>query len=235
MSKFLLNLLVQISIALVNSEIQFFRNSFSLLSARPTLRPTRSLAQPAPLASLLSRAKFNLAGLASPRVDGVFAEVRFPFWFTLSSWPPPSRLSVKSARAVRFVFLPHRPTVTTSSRRLWPPHATRPPTSRCQARSSFHALIPPLISLLNPSSSRPAINGIKAITVGRFPLPHPCVPLPGHYKRTRSTPRPSPHSPRPQSLASESAAPTPPSASSADCSPPAPNCVRPSAAPSCNR
>jgi hypothetical protein len=58
-----------------------FRNSFSLLSTRSTLRPTRPLAQPAPLASLLSQAEFNLAGPASPHVDGVFAEVRFPFWF----------------------------------------------------------------------------------------------------------------------------------------------------------
>jgi hypothetical protein len=115
-------------------------------------------------------------------------------------------------------FLPHRPTVAT--RRLRPPRAARPPTSRCQARSSLHALISPLISLLNPSSSHPAINGVKAITAGRFPLPHPSVPLPGHYKRTRSTPRTSPHLPRPQSLAFESTAPTPPSASSTDRSSP---------------
>jgi hypothetical protein len=47
------------------------------------LRPTQPFAQPAPLASLLSRAEFNLAGLASPCVDGVFAEVCFPFWFAL--------------------------------------------------------------------------------------------------------------------------------------------------------
>jgi hypothetical protein len=51
------------------------------MTARLTLRPTWPLAQPAPLASLLSRAKFNLAGSASPRVDGVFAKVHFPFWF----------------------------------------------------------------------------------------------------------------------------------------------------------
>jgi hypothetical protein len=159
----------------------------------------------------------------------------FPFGSRLLSWPPPSRLSVKWAQAVRFIFLPHRPTVATSSHRLRPPRAARPPTSRCQARSSLHALIPPLISLLNPSSSRPAINGIKAITAGCFPLPRPGVPLPGHYKRTKSTPRPSPHSPHPRSLASESAAPTPPSASSADHSPPSPGHVRPSAAPSCNQ
>jgi hypothetical protein len=137
----------------------------------------------------------------------------FPFGSRLSSWPPPSRLSVKWARAVRFVFLGRRPTVATSSRRLRPPRTARPPTSRCQAGSSFHALIPPLISLLNPSPSRPTINGVKAITAGRFPLPCPRVPLPGHYKKMRSTPRPSPHSPCPQLLASESAAPTPPSAS----------------------
>jgi hypothetical protein len=161
----------------------------------------------------------------------------FPFGSRLLSWSPPSRLSVKWTRAVRFIFLPRRPTVATSSHRLRPPRTARPPTSRCQARSSLHALIPPppLISLLNPSSSRPAINGVKAITASCFPLPRPSVPLTGHYKRTRSTPRPSPHSPHPQSLASESAAPTPPSTSSTDCSPPSPGCVRPSAALSCSR
>jgi hypothetical protein len=68
----------------------------------------------------------------------------FPFGSRLPSWPPPSRLSVKWARAVRFTFLPCRPTVATSSHRLRPPRAARPPTSRCQARSSFHTLIPSL-------------------------------------------------------------------------------------------
>jgi hypothetical protein len=159
----------------------------------------------------------------------------FPFGSRRSSWPPPSRLSVKWARAVSFVFLPRRPTVATSSHHLRPPRAARPPISRCHARSSLRALIPPLISLLNPSSSCPTINGIKAITAGHFPLPRPGVPLPGHYKRTGSTPRPSPHSPRPQSRASESAAPTPPSASSTDCSPPLLGRVRPSATLSCSR
>jgi hypothetical protein len=68
----------------------------------------------------------------------------FPFGPRLLSWPPPSRLSVKWARAVRFVFLARRPTVATSSHRLRPPRAGRPPTSRCQARSSLRTLIPPL-------------------------------------------------------------------------------------------
>jgi hypothetical protein len=48
MSKFLLNLLLQISKALVNSKIQFLiRKFFSLLSARPTPWPVQPLAPPA--------------------------------------------------------------------------------------------------------------------------------------------------------------------------------------------
>jgi hypothetical protein len=159
----------------------------------------------------------------------------FPFGSRLSSWSLLSRLSVKWARAVSFVFLPHRPIVAASSHHLRPPRAAQPPTSRCQARSSLHALISPLNPPPNPSSSRPAINGIKTITAGHFPLRRPGVPLPGHYKRVRSTPRPSPHSPRSQLLAFESTTSTPPSASSVDCSPPSPGHVRPSIAPSCSR
>jgi hypothetical protein len=63
------------------------------------------------------------------------------------------------------------------------------------------------------------------------PSPRPGVPLPGHYKKVRSTPRPSPHSPRPHLLAPESTTFTPSSASSTDCSPPLPGRVQPSAAP----
>jgi hypothetical protein len=68
----------------------------------------------------------------------------FPFGSRLPSWSLLSRFSVKWARAVSFVFLPRRPTVAASSRHLRPPHAARPPTSRCQARSSLHTLIFPL-------------------------------------------------------------------------------------------
>jgi hypothetical protein len=55
----------------------------------------------------------------------------FPFGSRLPSWSLLSRLSVKWARAVSFIFLPRRPTVAASSRRLRPPCAARPPTSRC--------------------------------------------------------------------------------------------------------
>jgi hypothetical protein len=74
----------------------------------------------------------------------------FPFGSRLPSWSLLSRLPVKWARAVSFVFLPHRPAVATSPHRLRPPRAARPPTSRCQARSSLHALIPPLNFTLSP-------------------------------------------------------------------------------------
>jgi hypothetical protein len=67
----------------------------------------------------------------------------FPFGSRLPSWSLLSRLSVKWDRAVSFIFLPHRPTIAASSHRLWPPRAAWPPISRCQARSSLHALTPP--------------------------------------------------------------------------------------------
>jgi hypothetical protein len=67
----------------------------------------------------------------------------FPFGSRLLSWSLLYRLSVKWARAVSFVFLPRPPTVAASSHCLRPPCVARPPTSRCQARSSLHALIPP--------------------------------------------------------------------------------------------
>jgi hypothetical protein len=67
----------------------------------------------------------------------------FPFGSRLLSWSLLSRLSIKWARTVSFVFLPHWLTVAASSHRLRPPRADRPPTSRCQARSSLHAFIPP--------------------------------------------------------------------------------------------
>jgi hypothetical protein len=69
MSKFLLNLLLQISKALVNSKIQFLiQKSFSLLSARPTLRPVRPLAQPAHRPRRSPQAKIVPTGPSSPRV-----------------------------------------------------------------------------------------------------------------------------------------------------------------------
>jgi hypothetical protein len=187
-----------------------------LLSARPTLQPTRPLAQPASLAPLLSRAKATLASPSSPCVSGVFAEVRFPIWITSSELVASlsSLCQVGSGCQLR---LPPPP--ADRCRFFSSPPAT-PRRSASNLEMPGEVFTPRLDSPLNPSSSRPTINGVKTITAGHFPLPHPGVPLPSHYKRARSTPWPSPHSPRPQLLASESATSTPPSASSADCSPP---------------
>jgi hypothetical protein len=132
MSKFLLNLLLQIFKALVNSKIQFLiQKFFSLLSARPTLWPTRPLAQLAHWPRCPHRLKppwpahQARASVASSR------KYVFPCGSRLPSWSPPSRLSVKWGRAISFIFLPLRP-----------PHAARPPTSIYPARYSLHALIP---------------------------------------------------------------------------------------------
>jgi hypothetical protein len=143
MLKFLLNLLLQISKALVNSKIQFLiQKFFSLLSAQLTLRPTRPLTQLARWPRCPRRPKsprpvhLARASVMSSR------EYVFPFGSRLPSWPRLPRLSAKWGRAVSFVFLPHRPTFAAFARRLRPPRASRPPTLRCPARYSLHALIP---------------------------------------------------------------------------------------------
>jgi hypothetical protein len=88
MSKFLLNLPLQISKALVNSKIQFLIRKFFFLAFGPADLAAHPAFGPAgshwPLSSLLSRVESNPAGPASPRVDGAFVEVHFPFWFTPS-------------------------------------------------------------------------------------------------------------------------------------------------------
>jgi hypothetical protein len=97
---------------------------------------------------------------------------RFPSWSLLS------RLSVKWARAIRFVFLPHWPTVAASSRRLLPPRAARPPTLRCQARSSLHALIPPL----TPHQAAPPSMALRLLPPTISPSPAPVCPSPATIK-----------------------------------------------------
>jgi hypothetical protein len=270
MSKFLLNLLVQIFKALVYSKIQFLiRKFFFLISARPPplffFQPSRgppppsrsgpvgqnwSIFKTCPFSllvrfrylSVFSTSKLVQFGLkicpiqslrpqATARALGVFSSSTLR---TLVETPSLSHINaVWGPPVISIPFLPRQLTVAT--RRLRPPRAARPPTSRSQARSSLHALISPLISLLNPSLSCLTINGVKAITAGHFPLPAPVCPSPATIKRRGAPPWPSPHSPRPQSLAFESAASTPPSASSADRSSLSPGRVRPSAAPSCSR
>jgi hypothetical protein len=86
MSKFLLNLLLQIFKALVNSKIQFLIQKFFFLIFGPADLAAHPAFGPAsPLASLPPQAKTAPAGPPSSRVGRVFTRIRFPFWFTPSA------------------------------------------------------------------------------------------------------------------------------------------------------
>jgi hypothetical protein len=85
MSKFLLNLLLQISKALVNLKIQILIQKFFFLTFGPADVAAHSAFGPtSPLASLPPQAETAPAGPPSPRVGHVFTGIRFPFWFAPS-------------------------------------------------------------------------------------------------------------------------------------------------------
>jgi hypothetical protein len=145
-SKFLLNLLVQISKALVNSKIQFLiRKSFFLFTShfQPSwpYRPTWPSAQPAPPASLPRRLKpYSPAHLAHVSMASPQKYI-FLFGSCLPSWSCSlSSLSVKWTRLSVPSSSPRRPTLTA----LPPPFAApgRAP------RPARHLEMPP--SCLNP-------------------------------------------------------------------------------------
>jgi hypothetical protein len=85
MSKSLLNLLLQISKALVNSKIQFLIPKFFFLTFGPADHAAHSAFGPASLlASLPPQAETAPTGPPSPRVGHVFTRIHFPFWFAPS-------------------------------------------------------------------------------------------------------------------------------------------------------
>jgi hypothetical protein len=85
MSKFLLNLLLQISKALINSKIQFLIQKSYFLTFGPADVAAHSAFGPAsPLASLPPQAETAPAGPPSPCIGRVFTEVHFPLWFASS-------------------------------------------------------------------------------------------------------------------------------------------------------
>jgi hypothetical protein len=85
MSKFLLNLLLQISKALLNSKIQFLIQKFFFLTFGPADLVAHSAFGPASSWPCCPcRSKPTPAGPSSPCIGRVFPGIRFPFWFAPS-------------------------------------------------------------------------------------------------------------------------------------------------------
>jgi hypothetical protein len=158
-----------------NSEILF------LDFGQPTLRPTWPLSPASPLAVPPPQAETVPAGPSSPRVGRVFTGNT-------------SSLLFHACRAGRLplISLTTRPRLSAPSPTSSRPSSPTPPpipghraplSSAPQVKSNRYDLAfisPPLISLLNLSSSRPVFNGIKAINAG--------VNRPGH--QSLALPRP---------------------------------------------
>jgi hypothetical protein len=175
MSRFLLNLLLQICKALVNLKIQFLiQKFFFLILARPTLQPIRPLSPASPLAASPPQAETISVGPSSPRVGLVLVGNT-------------SSLLVRVFRAGRLshVSLSTGPQMSVPSPTSSRPSSTTPPpipghraplSSAPRVPSSRYHLAfisPPLISLLNLSSSRPVFNGVN------YPShPSPTLPRP---------------------------------------------------------
>jgi hypothetical protein len=108
MSKFLLDLLLQISKALVNSKIQFLIQKSFFLAFGPANLAARSASGPAsPPAAPSPQAETVPADPSSPRVGHVFAGNTFSLLdHAFPSRPPLPRLSVNRAPLVRFTPFP---------------------------------------------------------------------------------------------------------------------------------
>jgi hypothetical protein len=160
MSKFVLNLLLQISKALVNSKNQFLIRKFLfLISAQLTMWPTRPLAQPAHWPCCPRRPKPFLAGPSSPRIGHVFARNT-------------SSLLIRAFRAGRIclVSLTTGPQLSAPSPTSSRPSSPAPPpllghqappssTPRVPSDRYHLAFIsPPLNPLLNPPPSSMALK-----------------------------------------------------------------------------
>ncbi len=167
MSKFLLNLLLQISKALVNSKIQFLiQKFFFLILARPTLRPTRPLAQPAHWPRRPAGRNRPRRPIQPARRSRLHGKYVFPFGSRLPSRPPLPRPSDNRAPAVSSV--PH----------LQPPELARAAQLRTSGATEP---LPPRLhfpSLNFPLKPSPVFNGIKAINTGINHPDHPSPALP---------------------------------------------------------
>jgi hypothetical protein len=154
MSKFLLNLLLQISKALVNSKIQFLiRKFFSLLSARPTPRPIRPLAQPAHRSRHPRRLKSSRPAHPAHASVASSRKIRFPFRITPSQADRLSLVSLSTG--------PHLSDSPPSPRRPTPvgnPPRRRSPTPLPRALDAPELLQPSLITLPPLIPFKPSLN-----------------------------------------------------------------------------
>jgi hypothetical protein len=143
MSKFLLNLLLQISKALVNSKIQFLiQKSFFLDFGPENLAACSASGLASPPATPSPQAKTVPAGPSNARVGHVFAGNTFSLSdHAFPSRPPLPHLSVNWAPLVRFTPSPRRPTPV-----LNPPHG-RSPVPLPRASDAPELLQPSLITL----------------------------------------------------------------------------------------
>jgi hypothetical protein len=143
MSKFLLNLLLQIFKASVNSKIQFLiRKFFSLLSARPTPRPVRPLAQPAQWPRRPHRPKSSRPAHPARASVASSRKIRFPFRITPSRADRLSLVSLSTG--------PHLSDSPPSKRRPTPvrnPPRRRSPAPLPRASDAPELLQPSLITL----------------------------------------------------------------------------------------
>jgi hypothetical protein len=152
--------------ALVNSKIQFLiQKFFFLISAQPTLRPTWPLSLASPLAAPPPQAETIPAGPSNPRVGRVFAGNTSSLLdrafragsLSLVSLTTGPRLSAPSPTSSR-TSLPAPPPI--------PGHRAPPSSVPRVLPSRYHLafISPPLISLLNLSSSRPSSMVLKPLT-----------------------------------------------------------------------
>jgi hypothetical protein len=127
-----------------NSEILFL-----LISARPTLRPTRPLSPASPLATPSPAGRKRPAGPSSPRVGRVLAGNTFSFSdHAFLSRPPPPSVTATRAPLVIFVVSP----TPADPGRNFP----RAAASRLRCPRAFIAL-PHHFPLLTPF--KPSVNG----------------------------------------------------------------------------
>jgi hypothetical protein len=178
MSKFLLNLLVQTSKAIVYSKIQIlFGNNSSQISAHPAQpRPCRpALPRKPPCTRSAHSAWAALVNL--PKGASSLSLCNPSTTLSLSHitamWGPP-------ISSTPFLAPADPNLISIVPRRIWWPRTARPPSLRCQSRPLTP---PPWFPLLNPREHPPWPSMASAINRRRYSPAFPPRAAPAPYKR----------------------------------------------------